>query len=94
MELSRPPGVSMRMTTSGAAAASAWSMAAVTWLALTACTTPTSSTTGMSAPAEGMKAARTAAAVRSARLEANTRKCIGFKGFLSTGTSVVGSVWP
>ena len=51
IELSSPPGVSIRTTTSGAPEASARSIACTTWAAVTAWTTPSSSTTGMSARA-------------------------------------------
>ncbi len=49
IELSRPPGVSIRITTSGACSASARSIACTTCAALTAWTTPSSSTIGISA---------------------------------------------
>ena len=65
IELSRPPGVSMRMTTSGAPAASARSIAWTTWAALTAWTTPSSSTTGTSAPAGAEETRRAATAAVS-----------------------------
>jgi hypothetical protein len=70
IELSRPPGVSIRITTSGARCASARSIAWTTWAALTAWTTPSSSTTGISerAPVAGTRSSARAAAVLPSHL--------------------------
>ena len=68
IELSRPPGVSIRMITSGADAASARSMAWTTCAALTAWTTPSSSTTGISARAVAAAANAREAAKAATRL--------------------------
>ena len=66
IELSRPPGVSTRITTSGACSASARSIACTTCAALTACTTPSSSTIGISACARaGTRTAKARAAATS-----------------------------
>ncbi len=65
IELSRPPGVSMRTTSSGAFWASARSIACTTWAALTAWTTPSSSTTGTSARAGNGSRAEAAATAPS-----------------------------
>ncbi len=70
IELSRPPGVSIRITTSGACCASARSIAWTTWAALTAWTTPSSSTIGISAraPVAGTRRKARAAAVLPSHL--------------------------
>src|SRR5262245_26714705 len=102
IEVSRPPGVSMRMMTSGAPSASARSMACTTWPALTACTTPSSSTTGISAAARAAAGDTTSAQTTRVRTPRNMPKCKGLKGFLSIQaareslviTSRSGPSWP
>jgi hypothetical protein len=74
IELSSPPGVFIRMTTSGAPVASALSIACTTCAALTAWTTPSSSTTGMSARAvEAVTDAKAAARATARHLPVMTQ---------------------
>src|SRR5258706_6287975 len=85
IDVSRPPGVSSLSTTRGAPEAAARSMADTTCAALIACTTPVSSTTGMSAGAGAAKAAAArVSGTRRRQIPTDTRKCNGPNSFLST----------
>ena len=84
IDVSSPPGVSSLSTTRGALEAAARSSADTTCAALTACTTPVSSMTGMSARAgTATKEAARVSAPRRLWIPTDTRKCNGPNSFLS-----------
>ena len=84
IEVSSPPGVSSRRTSRGAFSASARSMARTTWPAVTAWTTPSSSTTGMSARRGAAVVTASSGTAKATQRRADMPNCRRIKGFLST----------
>ena len=84
IDVSRPPGVSSLSTTRGASRRPRGRARTTTCAALIACTTPVSSTTGMSARAgTATKEAARVSAPRRLWIPTDTRKCNGPNSFLS-----------